>query len=75
MAGPPRLGGRRHRVSPRLLGGRISSKICERSVTNLIQRYEELVGLHVLNCSRIMGRLQAQGRAVLAGLAAIRCKE
>src|SRR5439155_15343366 len=40
--------------------------VCERSVTNLIQRYEELVSLHVLDCPRLTERLLAQGRAVLA---------
>src|ERR1700694_5472909 len=40
--------------------------MCERSVTNLIQRYEELVSLHVLDRLRVTEQLRAQGRAVLA---------
>jgi hypothetical protein len=40
--------------------------LCERSVTNLIQRYEELVSLQVLDRPRLHERLRAQGRAVLA---------
>jgi len=40
--------------------------VCERSVTNLIQRYEELVSLHLLDRPQVTGRLRAQGRAVLA---------
>src|SRR6266566_1595262 len=41
-------------------------RVCERSVTNLIQRYEELVSLHVLDRPRLTERLLARGRAVLA---------
>ena len=40
--------------------------VCERSVTNLLQRDEELVSLHVLDRPRVTERLLAQGRAVLA---------
>ena len=40
--------------------------LCERSVTNLLQRYEELVSLHLLDRPRVTKRLLAQGRAVLA---------
>jgi hypothetical protein len=40
--------------------------VCERSVTNLIQRYEELVSLHLLDRPRLNERLGAQGRVVLA---------
>jgi hypothetical protein len=40
--------------------------VCERSVTNLVQRYEELVSLQVLDRPRLHERLRAQGRAVLA---------
>jgi hypothetical protein len=40
--------------------------VCERSVTNLIQRYEELVSLHRLDRPRLNERLRAQGRVVLA---------
>lgn len=40
--------------------------IAERSVTNLVQRYEELVTLHVADQARLRERLAAQGRAILA---------
>ena len=40
--------------------------VCERSVTNLIQRYEELVSLHLLDGPRLNERLHTQGRVVLA---------
>lgn len=40
--------------------------VCERSVTNLIRRYEELVSLHLFDRPRLNARLQAQGRVVLA---------
>jgi hypothetical protein len=41
-------------------------RVCERSVTNLIQRYEELVSLHLLDRPRVKEQLRAPGRAVLA---------
>ncbi len=40
--------------------------VCERSVTNLVQRYEELVSLQLLDRPRVHERLRAQGRVVLA---------
>jgi hypothetical protein len=40
--------------------------ITERSVTNLMQRYEELVALRVRDQERIKARLQKQGRVILA---------
>ena len=40
--------------------------VCERSVTNLIQRYEELVSLRLLDRPRVNARLRSQGRVVLA---------
>ena len=40
--------------------------ITERSVTNLMQRYEELVALRVADHERIKARLQKQGRVILA---------
>jgi hypothetical protein len=40
--------------------------ITERSVTNLMQRYEELVAWRVANHERIKERLQKQGRVILA---------
>jgi len=41
-------------------------RVCQRSVTNLIQRYEELVSLQLLDRPRVNERLGAQGRVVLA---------
>jgi hypothetical protein len=41
-------------------------RLCERSVTNLVQRYEELVSLQLLDRPRVNERLRAQGRVVLA---------
>jgi len=59
---------REHRSVPEmhrmLLAGGVS--ITERSVTNLMQRYEELVALRVANHERIKERLQKQGRVILA---------
>src|SRR5437763_17098204 len=40
--------------------------ITERSVTSLMQRYEELVALRVRDQERIKARLQKQGRVILA---------
>ena len=40
--------------------------ITERSVTNLMQRYEELVALRVADHERIKARLQKQDRVILA---------
>src|SRR6266516_6287301 len=40
--------------------------VCERSVTNLVQRYEELVSLQLLDRPRVHERLRTQGRVVLA---------
>src|SRR6266568_4751979 len=40
--------------------------ITERSVTNLMQRYEELVALRVTDHERIKARLQKQARVILA---------
>jgi hypothetical protein len=57
-----------HRSVPEIHGALQARqvRVCERSVTNLIQRYEELVSLHVLDHPRVTERLLAQGRAVLA---------
>src|SRR6266568_3915471 len=57
-----------HRSVPEIHGALEARQlmVCERSVTNLIQRYEELVSLHVLDRPRVTERLLAQGRAVLA---------
>jgi hypothetical protein len=40
--------------------------VCERSVTNLLQRYEELVALQLRDQSALQERLRAQGRVLLA---------
>ncbi len=59
---------REHRSVPemhRMLLSRGVS-ITERSVTNLMQRYEELVALRVMDHERIKARLQKQGRVILA---------
>src|SRR5438552_16072334 len=59
---------REHRSVPEmhrsLLSGGVS--ITERSVTHLMQRYEELVALRILDHDRIKMRLQQQGHVILA---------
>jgi hypothetical protein len=40
--------------------------VCERSVTNLVQRYEELVAVHLGDPARLKEQLLAQGRVILA---------
>jgi hypothetical protein len=40
--------------------------IAERTVMHLVQRYEELVALHLADQHRLRERLQAQGRVILA---------
>jgi len=40
--------------------------IAERSVTNLLQRYEELVALQLADATRLRERLAAQGQVILA---------
>jgi hypothetical protein len=40
--------------------------IAERSVTNLVQRYEELVSLRLTDQTRLRARLAAQGQVILA---------
>ena len=41
-------------------------RIAQRSVTYLMQRYEELVALRVTDHERIKARLQKQGHVILA---------
>lgn len=41
-------------------------EICQRSVTNLVERYEELVALRLCSAVRLQGILQQQGKVVLA---------
>src|SRR5260221_6470157 len=40
--------------------------IAERTVTHLLQRYEELVALHLGNQQRLQGRFKEQGQIILA---------
>jgi hypothetical protein len=46
--------------------GRRGVQMAERSVTHLIQRYEELVTVHVTDRERLQDLLRAQGRVILA---------
>jgi len=41
-------------------------RLAERSVTNLLHRYEELVALHLSDATRLQERLRQQGRVILA---------
>src|SRR5436853_1815270 len=59
---------REHRSVPEMRRALLTRgvSITERSVTNLMQRYEELVALRVMDHGRIKGRLQKQERVILA---------
>ena len=59
---------REHRSVPEMHRALLTRgvSITERSVTHLMQRYEELVALRVADQERIKARLQKQGRVVLA---------
>jgi hypothetical protein len=59
---------REHRSVPEMHRALLSRgvSITERSVTHLMQRYEELVALRVADQERIKVRLQKQGRVILA---------
>src|SRR6266700_150693 len=59
---------REHRSVPEMHRSLLSRgvSITERSVTHLMQRYEELVALRILDHERIKMRLQQQGRVILA---------
>jgi hypothetical protein len=59
---------REHRSVPQMHQALLARgvSIAERSVTNLMQRYEELVALRVRDQERIKTRLQKQGRVILA---------
>jgi MULE transposase domain len=59
---------REHRSVPEMHRALLSRgvSITERSVTHLMQRYEELVALRVAEKARLTERLQKQGRVVLA---------
>ena len=59
---------REHRSVPEMHQALLARgvNITERSVTHLMQRYEELVALHVADNNRLKGKLQKQGRVILA---------
>jgi hypothetical protein len=59
---------REHRSVPEMYRSLLSRgvSITERSVTHLMQRYEELVALRILDHERIKMRLQQQGHVILA---------
>lgn len=59
---------REHRSVPEMHQALLARgvSITERSVTNLMQRYEELVALRVTDNSRLKELLQKQGRVILA---------
>src|SRR5438874_4503303 len=59
---------REHRSVPEMHRALLARgvSITERSVTNLMPRYEELVALRVTDEERIKARLQKQGRVILA---------
>lgn len=59
---------REHRSVPEMHRALLSRgvSITERSVTHLMQRYEELVALRILDHERIKMRLQQQGHVILA---------
>lgn len=59
---------REHRSVPEMHRALLSRgvSITERSVTHLMQRYEELVTLRILDHERIKTRLQQQGHVILA---------
>jgi hypothetical protein len=59
---------RDHRSVPEIhreLGAR-GLTVCERTVTNLVERYEELVALRLADRSRLREALRQQGRVLLA---------
>jgi hypothetical protein len=59
---------REHRSVPEMHRALLARgvRITERSVTHLMQRYEELVALHVTDHERIKAQLQKQGHVILA---------
>ena len=59
---------REHRSSPEIhaaLRGR-GVEVCERSVTNLLDRYDELLAVSLTDSGRLRGLLAGQGRVILA---------
>jgi hypothetical protein len=59
---------RGHRSVPEIRGALVERGVvvAERTVTNLLHRYEELVAVRLADADRLRTRLQAQGRVVLA---------
>jgi hypothetical protein len=59
---------REHRSVPEMHQALLARgvSITERSVTHLMQRYEELVALRMVDNSRLKEKLQKQGRVILA---------
>jgi hypothetical protein len=59
---------REHRSVPEMHQALLARgvSITERSVTSLMQRYEELVTLHITDQERLKAQLQKQGRVLLA---------
>jgi hypothetical protein len=59
---------REHRSVPEIHQALLAQgvEVCERSVTNLVQRYEELVALHLADPARLQAQLAVQGRVILA---------
>ena len=47
--------------------------ICERTVTNLLERYDELVSIRLSDSRRLQALTQKQGRVILALTAALLC--
>src|SRR4051794_1339396 len=59
---------REHRSIPEIhavLRGR-EVEVCERSVTNLLNRYDELLAVSLTDSGRLRGLLAGQGRVILA---------
>ena len=59
---------REHRSIPEIhaaLRGR-GVEVCERSVTNLLDRYDELLAVSLTDSGRLRGLLAGQGRVILA---------
>jgi hypothetical protein len=46
--------------------GKLGVRIAPRTVTNLLERYEELVALHLMDQNRLQERLKQQGQVILA---------
>src|SRR5215203_6048490 len=53
-------------VRLRLKVRRCEREDCERSVTNLLDRYDELLAVSLTDSGRLRGRLAGQGRVILA---------